>query len=120
MLKKILYTLPLLFVILVTGTLAQTIPQDPPTPDPNRSKWFYTRQECMPLPRMLENTMKKYGEEALFVGNGLTIAQDGTPFTGGTMFLVNQDTGTWSLITLYQDGTACLSAAGTDFDPFSG
>jgi hypothetical protein len=120
MLQKILYTLPLVFVLLVTSVLAQTIPQDPPTPNTNGTKWFNVRLECMPLPKMLENTMEKYGEEALFIGRGLSVALDGTPYTGGTMFLVNQDTGTWSLVTLYQDGTACLTGAGTDFEPFSG
>ena len=36
------------------------------------------------------------------------------------MMFVNQDTGTWSLITLYPDGTGCMVATGRDFEPYSG
>jgi len=35
------------------------------------------------------------------------------------MFFVNQDTGTWSLMMLYGDGTACMTAIGTEFKPYT-
>lgn len=79
---------------------------------------FYTRQECAPVAQMVRDTATQYGETALFTGDAATISIDGQPFRGGAMFFVNQDTGTWTLLTLYQDGMACVSAAGTDFEPY--
>jgi hypothetical protein len=43
----------------------------------------------------------------------------GETYTGGAMFLVNQVTGSWSLIHLYGDGMACVTAVGTKFEPYS-
>lgn len=82
------------------------------------NKYFYTRQECAPAGEMMQSVVQKYGEQALFTGAGLTIGYEGEPFIGGSMFFVNQDTGTWSLLTLYGDGTACMTAVGTDFEPY--
>jgi len=83
-------------------------------------KYFYTRQECEPVDTVMLNLVQKYGEMALFTGQGIQFDYEGTPFTGGVMFMVNQDTGTWTLITLYGDGTACVTAVGNEFGPFSG
>jgi hypothetical protein len=108
--KQIVYTLPLVFFAFVTVVFAQAS-------DENR--YFITRQECVPLAQMMDTIVNKYGETALFTGEGISFAPDGTPFTGGAMFLVNQTTGSWSLITLYGDGMACLTAVGTEFEPYS-
>jgi hypothetical protein len=81
-------------------------------------KFFYTRQECAPAAEMVATTIE-YGEQPLFASTGMTFSMDGVPFTGGAMFFVNQDTGTWTLLTLYADGTACMTAVGTDFEPYS-
>jgi hypothetical protein len=35
------------------------------------------------------------------------------------LFQVNQDTGTWTLVSLWNDGTACVVAVGKEFTPFS-
>ena len=82
-------------------------------------KYFMTRQECDPAIDMIE-VLKKYDEKPLFTGLGMQFSYQGQPFTGGSMFFVNQDTGTWSLITLYADGTACMTAIGTEFQPYTG
>jgi hypothetical protein len=79
---------------------------------------FYTREECAPVALMVRDTAIQYGETALFTGENTTISTDGQLFRGGAMFFVNQDTGTWTLLTLYQDGVACVSAAGIDFEPY--
>jgi hypothetical protein len=80
---------------------------------------FYTRQECAPVAQMVRDTAMQYGETALFTGENTTLGTEGQPFRGGAMFFVNQDTGTWTLLTLYQDGVACVSAAGIDFEPYA-
>lgn len=81
---------------------------------------MFTRSPCDPLPVMLE-TIKKYGEELLFTGNGMTFsAQTGQPLVGGLMFFVNQDKGTWSVLQLFNDGMACMVMNGRDFTPYTG
>lgn len=81
-------------------------------------KYFMTRQECEPAIDMMA-VVTKYGETPLFTGTGMQFSYQGQPFTGGSMFFVNQTTGTWSLITLYADGTACMTAVGTEFAPYA-
>jgi len=83
------------------------------------TKFFFTKQECYPLTTFMNTVVNKYEEDALFTGTGVTISADGTPFTGGSMFFVNQDTGTWTLSTLYADGTVCVNGAGTNFEPYT-
>lgn len=89
------------------------------TANAQERKLFYTRQECAPVAQMVRDTAIQYGETALFTGENTTLGTQGQPFRGGAMFFVNQDTGTWTLLTLYQDGVACVSAAGTDFEPYA-
>ena len=86
-----------------------------------QSKRFITTQACDPVEKMSNLVMNKYGEKPLFQGEGLQFAaQTGQPFKSAMMFFVNQDTGTWSLISLYEDGTACMVANGRKFEPYSG
>ena len=108
MFKKILAVVPLMVFGFVTLVFAQGI-----------NKYFHTRQECAPLPQMMGSVVNEWGETALFTGEIVQFSTDGTPFRGGTMMFVNQDTGTWSLISLYGDGTACMAAVGTNFEPYS-
>lgn len=97
----------------VLGTLLMS----PSIAQETDTKYFITRQDCDPALTMLE-VVTKYGEEPLFTGTGMQFSYQGQPFTGGVMFFVNQDTGTWSLVTVYGDGTACMTAIGTDFSPY--
>lgn len=87
----------------------------------NQSKRFITTQACDPVVKMSDIVMNKYGEKPLFQGQGLQFAAPkGQPYTSAMMFFVNQDSGTWSLVSLYPDGTACMVANGRDFEPYSG
>jgi|DEB0MinimDraft_6_1074348.scaffolds.fasta_scaffold01456_10 hypothetical protein len=83
-------------------------------------KFLYTRQSCDPFEKIIGVVTGKYGEQPLFIGEGLQFGMQGDTYRGGAMFLVNQNTGTWSLLTLYGDGTACVTAVGTEFEPYSG
>ena len=83
-------------------------------------KFLYTRQGCDPFEKIIDVMTNKYGEKPLFIGQGLQFGYQGQTHTGGAMFLVNQTTGSWSLIHLYADGTACVTAVGTEFQPYSG
>ena len=83
------------------------------------SKRFHVSQPCE-IANKIFATVDSYGETPLFVGTGIQFgAENNTPFRGGAMFFVNQDTGTWSLISLYSDGMACMVSVGTDFEPYS-
>ena len=80
----------------------------------------FTRAPCDPLPKMI-NTIAKYKEEILFVGDGMTFAaQSGQPLVGNMMFLVNQETGTWSMLQIFKDGLACMVINGKKFEPYTG
>jgi hypothetical protein len=69
----------------------------------------------------MANVLSKYGEELLFTGEGITMAfGTGQSYRGGMGFFTNQDTGTWTMIQLFQDGTACLLFNGSKFKPFVG
>ena len=87
----------------------------------NQSKRFITTQACDPVVKMSDVVMNKYGEQPLFQGEGIQFAEPtGQPYKSAMMFFVNQDSGTWSLVSLYEDGTACMVANGRDFEPYSG
>ena len=85
-----------------------------------QAKTFNTVQPCAPFAQMLQ-TPAKYGESMLFTGTGMQFgAQGNQPFRGGMFFFTNQDTGSWTMLQLYADGTACMVANGRDFKPYSG
>lgn len=86
----------------------------------NTAKIFIAKQPCDVLPKMMD-VIKGYKEELLFMGEGMSFAaQSGQGFMGGMMFFTNQETGTWSMLQVYGDGTACLVQNGRKFEPYSG
>ena len=86
----------------------------------NTAKSFIVRQPCDVLPKMMD-IIKGYKEDLLFMGEGMSFAaQSGQGFMGGMMFFTNQESGTWSMLQLYGDGTACLVMNGRKFVPYSG
>ena len=110
---KYLIALSLIFTVSSANT------QEMPQPFNGNGKTFITKQPCAPFADVLK-TPYQYGEEMLFTGNGLQFsAADGRPYNGGAFFFVNQDTGTWTLISVYGDGIACLVANGKDFAPYA-
>jgi phage/plasmid primase-like uncharacterized protein len=87
----------------------------------NTTKRFITTQACDAVLKITDIVMNKYGESPLFKAKGLQFAApQGQPFQSDMMYFVNQDSGTWSLIALYPDGTACMVANGKEFEPYSG
>lgn len=104
------YLIASIIVLISTITFAQ---------ETANKKYFYTRQECYPAKEFMSLVMDNWKEEALFTGNSWVLDTDGKAFQGGAMFFVNQDTGTWTIASLYGDGTICIVTAGTEFSPFS-
>ena len=81
---------------------------------------FRTLQPCSSVEKMFETVYADYGETPLFTGVGMQIsASDNNPYMGNSIFFVNQESGTWSHIIVYSNGTACMTSNGTDFEPYS-
>lgn len=78
---------------------------------------FISSQPCAPIQEFVFQT-QQYEEETLFKGMTLQRHISGQSVWSSMVFTVNQDTGTWSLISLYDNGYACLVANGSKFEPF--
>jgi len=85
----------------------------------NTAKTFMTQQPCNTYEEIIR-TLGQYGEKPLFQGTGMTMGQNGQSFFGGMFFFTNQDSGTWTLVSVYADGMACIVSNGTDFTPYLG
>jgi hypothetical protein len=92
-------------ILLSTGAFAQEVPP------------FYSVQACGTLPQMAKQ-VKEYGEEILFKGKILQQHISGQLVNTEFVFSTNQDTGSWTMISLYPNGWSCLVGNGTDFEPF--
>lgn len=109
----------LAFAVCISVFATTALAQESKTPEGEKPTIF-TRAPCDSLPDMLE-TIAKYKEDLLFIGDGMTFsAQTGRPNNGGMMFFVNQDTGTWSMLQLFGDGMSCMIMNGKSFKPFTG
>lgn len=83
----------------------------------NTEKMFYTVNACDRWDKVATE-MAKYQEDVLFTGTIVQFHMSQQPYNGHMLFQVNQETGTWSLVSLWQDGTACVVATGKEFAPF--
>lgn len=84
------------------------------------SKLYLIRALCDPIAKISE-VFKKYEEQLLFTGDFMTFhAQSGQPFQGGMLFYVNQDTGTYTVLQIFADGTGCILGNGRNFKPYTG
>ena len=81
-------------------------------------KQFQAKQLCAPWER-LTRILDMRGEDILFTADGMQTDLGGNSFKSGMIFQVNQNTGTWSLVSFYGDGMACLVADGFEFRPYS-
>jgi len=85
-----------------------------------QTKFLLLQAPCNEYVEM-ERLAKQYGEQLLFIGEGLTFsASNGMPFKGGMAFFVDQERGNWTMLQLYSDGVACMLFNGTNFQPFTG
>ncbi len=97
------YLIPL--SIVASGVVAQEIPP------------FQSIQACGTMSQMAEQ-MRQYGEEILFNGKILQQHASGQLVNTEFVFGTNQDTGSWTLVSLFPNGWTCLVANGTEFKPF--
>jgi hypothetical protein len=122
MLKKLVLPI-IVFASVATASMTSNITafaQDNRTQNPTTAKTFFAKQPCDAFQKMMD-TVKDYKEDLLFLGEGMSFAaQSGQGFMGGMMFFTNQETGTWSMLQLFGDGTACLVMNGRSFKPYGG
>ena len=78
---------------------------------------FDARMPCNTVQFVAEQSVK-YKEETLFNGKMLQQHASGQMVPSEFAFTVNQDTGTWTIISLFPNGIACMVANGTDFEPY--
>lgn len=78
---------------------------------------LYTVQPCSSMQEMA-NIMRVFEEDSLFTGTATQSHISGYEFESYVLFQVNQDTGTWSLIQFFEDGTTCLLVRGNNFEPY--
>ena len=125
MIKQLALGLALALVVVPTVVSAQEAPERPTPPSLEQPpsavqpKIFITRAACEPVGMMMNN-IAKYEEEPLFEARTILQHVNGEWFEGQSMMFVNWDTSTYSFITLYPDGTACMTAVGVEFEPYSG
>lgn len=98
------YLIPL--TIVASGVVAQEIPP------------FQAVQSCETLPYMADQ-VKQYGETILFNGKILQQHVSGQFVKTEFVFSTNQETGSWTLVSLFPNGWACMVANGSDFEPFT-
>ena len=78
---------------------------------------FTAEQSCFDWNSMARETAS-YNEEILFSAIGYQNHIAMGSMGSEVIFLVNQNTGTWSLVSLLDEETACYIASGIDFTPF--
>lgn len=97
----------LITVLLTTSVSAQEVPP------------FYSVQHCDTF-KIVSQEVESFGETILFNGEvtQLMAGPDGTFMKSQFVFTTNQDTGTWSLISLFPNMWACTIASGDNFKPY--
>lgn len=104
-------------IICCFGLVSNVAAQEEQQPQEKR---FLVSQICDEVFNIM-NHINRYEEEPLFQATTMTQhAVNGQWYEGSSMMFVNWDTQTYSFITLYPDGTACVQAVGTDFTPYEG
>ncbi len=78
---------------------------------------FQASQACGTFAVMAEQT-KKYNEQILFKGEILQQHMSGQMVRSEMVFMTNQDTGSWTLVSLFPNGWACMVANGSKFEPY--
>lgn len=83
----------------------------------NEATVFTVKQFCRPTMLFIQ-LLSISGQQLLFSTESISIAAlDFRPYYGLGMFFVNQETGEWTMLTVYDDSMACITAYGSDFEP---
>ena len=97
-----------------SNNMPKTLP-----PGQNQGLGVFLKAPCGTITEMTA-TIKKYREEMLFHGTGLTFSPQNQVYNGGMFFFTNQDTGSWTMLQVFPDGMACMIFNGKNFQPYIG
>lgn len=78
----------------------------------------FTAEQFCSSHAIIQNEVASYNEEVLFSGQIFQNHIAG-PIWSNFIFSVNQNTGSWSLVNILDEDTACFVASGKNFQPFS-
>lgn len=83
---------------------------------------FLSVNYCNDYNTVVSELIDNYNETLLFYGDGIITWEDTDGSTGQigshTQMFVNQSTGTWSLIQVYDKNTTCFLTGGVGFEPY--
>jgi len=80
---------------------------------------YVSSQHCTSYDSIVEEAAGAFGEKILFHGNVIQQHISGQYTTSPMIFSVNQESGTWTLISVFADNWACQVAGGIEFTPGS-
>jgi cell wall assembly regulator SMI1 len=86
---------------------------------PVQSPVFIARQQCGIAEDIARESGGEYGEKILFTGKLYQNHAVAGPVWTDFVFAVNQDTGTWSLVSLLDGVYACYVANGLEFEAWT-
>ena len=72
----------------------------------------FAQSNCGPFTVVIATLQERYGEE--IVARGTSADSQGRQMV--TMVYANTETGSWTVVQIYTDGTACVRAAGDNFE----
>jgi len=105
---------------MVIGMLSTPIVAQETTTSPTSRQLMSTIQCDADKQKVFDIVMKKHGEEIL--GSGDLLLREATKgmFHRAEMLLtLNIESGSWSIIGVFPDGTGCLVTSGTKFKPYT-
>lgn len=105
MLKKIVYGLPLALVS--TSALAE-----------NEFYRLSSLSDCGKSEEVVGSYLQNFNETPYFNGIGYLFLDQETTRSGFLVIAANLDTGTFSVVMNFADGTSCVVVSGTQFKPF--
>ena len=83
---------------------------------------LYTSHVCDTYENIVGWIEGEFKEEILFRGVGTATYEDQTSYgelDGVMQYFVNQDTGTWSMVYVFEINKVCIMASGINFQPYS-
>lgn len=78
---------------------------------------FISDQYCTSYDDIMIEAAINFGESILFKGDAIQSHINGQYVTAPFVFSVNQSSGTWTLITLFDNDLACHVVGGINFEP---
>lgn len=92
--------------------------------DTNKENYslLYTSHSCDTYQNIAAWIESEFKEQLLFRGIGTAVYEDPQSYgelDGVMQYFVNQDTGTWTMVYVFDIERTCIMASGVNFQPYS-